>query len=89
MAWKRGALGVIRHLWALNHRLSSASKRMRARFGITGPQRLVVRVIGTTPGISAGALAVALHMDPSTLTGVLRRPAAAATRTTPGGCSSV
>jgi DNA-binding MarR family transcriptional regulator len=46
---------------------------MESRFGITGPQRLVVRIVGRFPGISAGALAEVLHVHPSTLTGVLRR----------------
>jgi DNA-binding MarR family transcriptional regulator len=60
-------------LWAVDHGLQSASKRMEASFGITGPQRLVVRIVGRFPGISAGGLADVLHVHPSTLTGVLRR----------------
>jgi DNA-binding MarR family transcriptional regulator len=40
---------------------------------VTGPQRLVIRVIGLAPGLSAGALAKVLHLHPSTLTGVLKR----------------
>jgi DNA-binding MarR family transcriptional regulator len=40
---------------------------------VTGPQRLVIRMIGCFPGVSAGALANLLHVHPSTLTGVLRR----------------
>jgi|SRR5712664_829459 len=66
-------LKFMKQLWALDHRLQSASKRMKATYGITGPQRLVVRFVGRSPGISAGALAEMLHVDPSTLTGVLRR----------------
>src|SRR5882762_9797930 len=66
-------LEFMKQLWALDHGLQSASKRMEARFGITGPQRLVVRIVGRFPGISAGALAEVLHVHPSTLTGVLRR----------------
>jgi DNA-binding MarR family transcriptional regulator len=60
-------------LWALDHGLQVVSKRMEANLGITGPQRLVVRVVGRQPGISAGELARRLHTHPSTLTGVLRR----------------
>ena len=41
--------------------------------GVTGQQRLVVKLVGQRPGISAGALAEILHLHPSTLTGVLRR----------------
>ena len=67
------ALEFMRVLWALDHALQSGSKRMNARLGITGPQRLVVRIIGKRAGISAGQLAAALHVHPSTLTGVLRR----------------
>jgi DNA-binding MarR family transcriptional regulator len=33
----------------------------------------VLRVVGLFPGISAGDLAVVLHVHPSTLTGVLQR----------------
>ncbi len=66
-------LEFMKQLWALDHGLQSTSKRMEARFGITGPQRLVVRIVGRFPGISAGALAEVLHVHPSTLTGVLRR----------------
>ena len=66
-------LEFMKLLWALDHGLQSVSKRMEARFGITGPQRLVVRIVGRFPGISAGALAEVLHVHPSTLTGVLRR----------------
>jgi DNA-binding MarR family transcriptional regulator len=60
-------------LWAIDHGLQSLSKRMWKRIGLTGPQRLVVRVLGATPGLSAGELAAVLHLHPSTLTGVLQR----------------
>jgi DNA-binding MarR family transcriptional regulator len=46
---------------------------MGATLGVTGPQRIVVRIIGKFPGISAGALAKILHIHPSTLTGILKR----------------
>lgn len=60
-------------LWSVAHRLDQTSKRMRSQLGITGPQRLVLRVVGLYPGVSAGDLAGILHVHPSTLTGVLRR----------------
>ncbi len=60
-------------LWAVDHGLQSRSKRMEAALGVTGPQRLVIRVVGGSPGIGAGGLARVLHLHPSTLTGVLRR----------------
>jgi DNA-binding MarR family transcriptional regulator len=60
-------------LWALVHGLERTSKRMRYRIGVTGPQRLVLRVVGLFPDLSAGDLATILHVHPSTLTGVLKR----------------
>ncbi len=60
-------------LWAVDHGLQSRSKRMEATLGVTGPQRMVIRVVGGSPGIGAGELARVLHLHPSTLTGVLRR----------------
>jgi DNA-binding MarR family transcriptional regulator len=67
------ALEFMQVLWALNHGLEATSKRMNARLGVTGLQRLVVRLVGKTPGVSAGGLATALHVHPSTLTAVLKR----------------
>jgi DNA-binding MarR family transcriptional regulator len=66
-------LQFMRALWAVAHGLQKASKRMRGQLGVTGPQRLVLRVVGIYPGISAGALASVLHVHPSTLTGILQR----------------
>jgi DNA-binding MarR family transcriptional regulator len=60
-------------IWALDHALQRSSKRMEATMGITGPQRLVIRIVGRFPGISAGHLAALLHVHPSTLTGILNR----------------
>jgi DNA-binding MarR family transcriptional regulator len=60
-------------LWAVVHGLEKTSKRMNADLGLTGPQRLVLRVVGLFPGLSAGDLAAILHVHPSTLTGVLKR----------------
>jgi len=66
-------LEFMKQLWAVDHGLQTISKRLESQHGITGPQRLVVRIVGRTPGISAGALAQVLRMHPSTLTGILRR----------------
>src|SRR5439155_8811053 len=60
-------LDFMRLLWAVDHSLQSASKRMEAAYGITGPQRLVVRIVGRFPGIAAGRVAEILHVHPSTL----------------------
>jgi len=66
-------LDFMRLLWAVDHALQSTSKRMEASLGVTGPQRLVIRIVGRFPGISAGELAGILHIHPSTLTGILKR----------------
>jgi DNA-binding MarR family transcriptional regulator len=66
-------LEFMRLLWAVDHGLQSTSKRMESTLGITGPQRLVLRLVGRFPGITAGSLAQILHVHPSTLTGVLKR----------------
>lgn len=60
-------------LWAVVHGLERTSKRMAAEIGVTGPQRLVLRVVGLLPGLSAGDLAAIMHVHPSTLTGVIQR----------------
>lgn len=60
-------------LWAVVHGIETRSKRMGTRTGVTGPQRLVLRVVGLFPGLSAGELASILLLHPSTLTGILQR----------------
>ncbi|NOK06521.1 MULTISPECIES: MarR family winged helix-turn-helix transcriptional regulator [unclassified Myxococcus] len=66
-------LEFMRLLWAVDHGLQSTSKRMESTLGLTGPQRLVIRLVGRFPDITAGMLAQILHVHPSTLTGVLKR----------------
>jgi MarR family transcriptional regulator, organic hydroperoxide resistance regulator len=66
-------LEFMRVLWAVDHGLQSTSKRMETSMGVTGPQRLVIRIVGRFPGIAAGQLARVLHVHPSTLTGILKR----------------
>lgn len=60
-------------LWAVDHALQSLSKRMWRQLGLTGPQRLVLRILGARPGLTPGELAAVLHIHPSTLTGILQR----------------
>lgn len=67
------ALDFLRLIWALDHNLQSRSKKMQATIGLTGPQRLVIRIVSQYPGILAGELAGVLHLHPSTLTGILGR----------------
>jgi DNA-binding MarR family transcriptional regulator len=66
-------LDFLRLLWSIEHRLQSASKRMEARLGITGPQRLVLKVVDQIPGISATEVASVVRLHPSTITGILQR----------------
>jgi DNA-binding MarR family transcriptional regulator len=66
-------LEFMQRLWALDHGLQMVSKRMESQLGITGPQRLVVRIVAKAPGISASELAATLRLHRSTLTGILRR----------------
>jgi DNA-binding MarR family transcriptional regulator len=66
-------LGFMRLLWAVAHGLESSSKRMARELGVTGPQRLVLRLIGHYTRLSPGELAELLHIHPSSLTGVLAR----------------
>jgi DNA-binding MarR family transcriptional regulator len=66
-------LEFLRVLWGVNHALESTSRRMKSQYGVTGPERMVVRLVGRYPGISAGDLARILRVHPSTLTGLLKR----------------
>jgi len=66
-------LEFMQALWAVDHELQSSSKRQEATTGVTGPQRLVIRIVGRFPGIAAGQVSEILHLHPSTLTGVLKR----------------
>ncbi len=71
------ALDFMRLLWAIEHGLQKRSKRLKADVGITGPQRLVLRIVGRYPGISAGDVARLIKLHPSTVTGILQRLVAA------------
>jgi MarR family transcriptional regulator, organic hydroperoxide resistance regulator len=66
-------LDFMRLLWSIEHGLQRMSKRMEGELGITGPQRLVLRVVGQFPGLSAGELAHIVRLHPSTITGILQR----------------
>jgi DNA-binding MarR family transcriptional regulator len=66
-------LDFLRLLWRIEHGLQQTSKRMEATLGITGPQRLVLKVVRHFPGLTAGELAHIVQLHPSTITGVLQR----------------
>jgi DNA-binding MarR family transcriptional regulator len=61
------ALEVMRVMWALAHALEKRSKWMHRKIGITGPQRLVLRAIGESPGLSPGEAARQLSLNPGTV----------------------
>jgi len=66
-------LRFMKTLWALAHGMDVRSKWMERNLGVTGPQRLVLRIVGRTPGIAASEIATSLDLHPSTLTGILSR----------------
>jgi|SRR5689334_8182003 DNA-binding MarR family transcriptional regulator len=66
-------LDFLRLLWSIENCLQSTSKRMASSLGITGPQRLALRVVSQFPGISPKEVADLLRLHPSTITGVLQR----------------
>jgi MarR family transcriptional regulator, organic hydroperoxide resistance regulator len=70
---KSGVLDFLGLLWTLNHAMLKRSKWMERTLGVTGPQRLVVRLVGRFPGVSAGELAGVFAFHPSTMTGILSR----------------
>lgn len=67
------AIDFLRLIWAVDHALQRRSKSMAVALGITGPQRLVIRIIGRFPSIHARQLADILHLHPSSLTALLKR----------------
>ena len=67
------AIDFLRLIWSVDHALQRRSKAMAATLGITGPRRLVIRIIGRFPSIHAKQLADILHLHPSSLTALLKR----------------
>jgi MarR family transcriptional regulator, organic hydroperoxide resistance regulator len=65
-------LVFLRTVWALDHRLQSHSKRMKSHAGVTGPQRLVLRILELVPDIAPSELARILFFHKSTVSVVLR-----------------
>lgn len=66
-------IDFMRVIWAVDHALQRRSKAMERALGVTGPQRLVIRMIGRFPSVHARQLADILHLHPSSLTAVLKR----------------
>jgi DNA-binding MarR family transcriptional regulator len=66
-------LDFLRLIWSLDHALQTLSKRMLGTIGVTGPQRLLLRIAARFPGATAGDLASAMRLDRSTVSGILKR----------------
>jgi DNA-binding MarR family transcriptional regulator len=63
----------MRLLWRVDHSLQLRSRWMQQHLGVTGPQRLALRIIGSSPGISASSVAATMMLHRSTITGILKR----------------
>ncbi|HMM34415.1 MAG TPA: MarR family transcriptional regulator [Thermoanaerobaculia bacterium] len=66
------ALDFMKLLWRLDHALQTTSRRMAESVGVTGPQRLALRVVGRFPGITPGETAAVLRLHPSTVTVIVQ-----------------
>lgn len=66
-------LEFLRLMWAVDHELHRVSKAMIGRLGLTAPQRLAVRFVGRQPSLTPGQLAELLHLDPGTVSGIVKR----------------
>lgn len=67
------ALAFLRDIWALNHAIEQTSMRMESALGVTAQQRMILRIVGRFPEITAGRLARMLHVDAGTVSTALRR----------------
>jgi DNA-binding MarR family transcriptional regulator len=67
------AIDFLRLIWAVDHALQRRSKAMAASLGLTGPQRLVIRIVGRFPSVHARQLAEIMQLHPSSVTALLRR----------------
>lgn len=66
-------LEFMRALWQLAHGLETKSKNMLSTIGVTGPQRLAIRILGRFPGATPSDLATMLSLHRSTVTGIVQR----------------
>jgi len=67
------ALDFLQQLWQLNHMLERVSSLMEKTLGVTAQQRLMLRCVGSFPGMTAAQLASVLHLDPGTVSTSLKR----------------
>lgn len=66
-------LQFMQRMWDVVHALEVRSKAMARTLGVTGPQRLVLRIVSQSPGCTARDISSTLGIHPSTLTGILAR----------------
>lgn len=64
---------VLRSLWQLDHARERVSRGMEAAFGVSARQRMMIRLIGKYPGVTASQLAGILHLDAGTVSTALTR----------------
>lgn len=67
------ALDFLRRLWGLDHALESASKRMIRDLGISGPQRVVLRLVAEAGEMGPGEIAEQMMHHPATVSSLLKR----------------
>ena len=63
----------MRRFWSVSHELEVLSASMSKRLGITAQQRMIIRVVGRFPGITAGRLSETLCVDAATVSVALAR----------------
>jgi MarR family transcriptional regulator, organic hydroperoxide resistance regulator len=66
-------LEFLRLMWSVTHGLERTSKQMERTLGVTGPQRLVIRLLGRFPGVTLARVASLLQVHPSTASGIVKR----------------
>lgn len=66
-------LDFMRTVWGLNHALEVTSKLMEAELGVTAQQRMMVRIVGKFPDITAGRVAELLRVHRATVSVAINR----------------
>jgi len=59
---------VMEDIWALTHALEARSKWMKRAYGVSGPQLLLIRIVGMNPGCSPSEAARHLRLHAGTVT---------------------
>lgn len=65
-------LSFMRALWEMEHGLNARSKAMNRGLGLTGPQRLVLRLVERLGPLTQGQLALVLHLHPASVSRLVR-----------------